>query len=456
MSNQLLNDMILHLADFETFNSTGNSMNVDSGFATISGKPVCIFVVSGGIGQTEGRIIANTVNMAIKAGTPIIGLWDSLGAIAEEGQDVFSGYGQILQSLAQASGIVPRILGLIGQSVGTASLIPALMDCVIAVRGSSLSYINTPEVTKIVSGENFELTSMANADVLEQVNATAHMVTEDGQQCLIAIKKVLEYLPSNNIDETEQYESLDKLEFDSSKVNSFDYDMEQLLSTIVDGGTLLPVQRNYGKSIITSFGRVDGQPVGIIANQSNYKAGCMESEGLSKASRFIGVCNAFNIPIITFVNSQGFLPGIDQELGGIARQAAKLFQAYADATVPKITIIVGKAYGGAFICMGSKWNGADLVYAWPNSQIAPTNINAMIQLMYHNRFSLEDDSVAFREQALELHKDEFTSPHEAYRKGYIDKVIEPTSTSIHISNALCLFAGKRVAGISKKHSVMPM
>ncbi|OEH86112.1 hypothetical protein BHU72_14405 [Desulfuribacillus stibiiarsenatis] len=445
---------INQLVDPNSFNPIGQVEGVFAGFGSINGNTVCVFATDGGgIGQRQGQIIAQTIQMATKAGIPIIGLWDSSGILVEEGISGLEGYGQIVQSLTQASGIVPRIMGLLGSSIGTAALIPPLVDYLVAVRGLSKTYCNTPHVTKNLTGEILDVESMANADVQEQILATAHVVTDNESLCFQTIRDLVTYLPSNHLSEAQKVDAMPRIEkFDGQDIN----DTEQVVRFISDQGSFMPIQYNYGKSMLIGFSRIAGQTIGIVANQSNVNDGLLEIQGVGKAVRFIRFCNAFNIPIVSLVNSQGILPGVSQELGGISKQVAKLVHAYSESTIPKITIISGKALGSSLLAMGSKWVGADLVYAWPKAEIAPANLEAMVSLLYYNQLTSDEDPAKFREEKLDTHREEFATPKGALLKGYIDQVISPEETAIAINNGLYLLQGKRVAKLNRKSSNIPL
>lgn len=452
MVNQLLESQIVKLVDSETFNSIGSISGVESGFATMNGKTVCVFAVSGGIGITQGKLISKAIKLAASSGVPIVGIWDSSGALVEDGIGIFEGYGLILEQLTQASGVIPRIMLMVGKAIGSGALIPPLMDFTVSIRGKTTSYVSPPETIRLCSGEVFDVASMANADVMEQVLATTHIVSENEQEAMSVIRKVVEYLPSNNLESNVH----STMESPSKNPVNTACDMSEVIMGIVDYGSFFPIQSNFGRGMIVGFARISGQAVGVIANQPSVNGGCLDTDGLLKATRFAKVFNAFNLPIITVVNSQGFLPDVNQELAGIARQSAKFIQVYSEATVPKVALITGKAYGGAFLSLANRWIGTDLVYTWPNAEISPTNIEAMIQLMYNNQFFNVENPIEERKEMTKKHREQFTSPQEALRLGYIDQIIEPNNTAVSISNGLFLLRGKRINSLGKKNSVIPI
>lgn len=444
---------IMELADQQTYHSLGSSVGVNCGYCNINGRSVFVSSVKGAVGQEQGLLVQKTIRQAVVSGKPFVLIWDSTGVAVNQGIRALEGYGTIIQALAEASGVISRVMAITGKCVGSAAIIPGLMDVVIADREAVTSYVNPPEVVKMVTKENLDLSTMASADVMEQVLATAHLTVSGLTQLFNAVSSVLSYLPDNWLAEQQQ---LNTVSLSNTEVKEKYTDMQDLIYDVVDRDSWLQLQTNYAKSIITGFASIHNTKVAIIATQNAAAAGCLNSDGLKKASRFVMLCDAMHIPIVSFVDSQGFMPGVQQELTGIAREAARLAQAYQQATVAKINILTGNAIGGAFLLFAGSWCGADLIYAWQDSVVAPTNSQAMLQLMYHNKMLEVSDPSQHRTKLAEEVKNDHASTVAAKKVGYINDIISPQETLLMISNGLTLFTNKNKSTLAKKHSVSPV
>ncbi len=441
---------------------------VVTGVGTVEGRPVAVFaqdftVLGGSLGEMHAKKICKIMDLAMKVGMPVIGLNDSGGARIQEGVDALSGYGQIFYRNTLASGVVPQIAAIMGPCAGGAVYSPALMDFIFMVQGSSEMFITGPQVIKAVTGEEVSAQQLGGALTHNQTSGVAHFAAENEDQCLSLIRTLLSYLPSNNMEDPpfkdtgddpgrEEEGLLEVVPEDPNRA----YDMREVIIRSVDIGTFFEVQPLYAPNIITAFARLNGRVIGIIANQPAYMAGCLDINCSDKAARFIRFCDAFNIPIVNYVDVPGFLPGTNQEYGGIIRHGAKMLHAYSEATVPKITLIVRKAYGGAYLAMCSRDLGADVVYAWPCAEIAVMGPEGAANIIFRKEIEAAADPGKARQEKIAEYRDLFANPYVAAQRGYIDAVIDPRQTRRYLVQALELTATKRETRPAKKHGNIPL
>jgi len=420
-------------------------------------------VLGGSLGEMHAEKIVKLMDQAMKVGAPIVAMNDSGGARIQEGVDALSGYGRIFYKNTIASGVIPQITAIMGPCAGGAVYSPALTDFIIMVEGTSQMFITGPQVIQTVTGEVVDAEELGGAMTHNAISGVAHRITPTDTECIEEIKKVLSYLPSNNQlktpklsfpENSELY--LNDLDACLPETSNLAYDMKAIINLILDTNSLYEYQAFYAQNIITCFGRVRGETVGIVANQPNVLAGCLNLDASDKASRFIRTCDAFNVPLINLIDVPGFLPGKSQEHNGIIRHGAKLLYAYAEATVPKISIIIRKAYGGSYLAMCSKDMGADLVLAWPTAEIAVMGPEGAANIIFRNEIKNSDNPQLTRNEKIKLYKDQFATPYLAAERGFIDDVIEPSETRIRIIDALDMLSTKRSTVLPKKHGNMPL
>jgi acetyl-CoA carboxylase carboxyltransferase component len=393
--------------------------------------------------------------MALKMGAPVIGINDSGGARIQEGVDALSGFGRIFMNNTSASGVIPQISVIMGPCAGGAVYSPALTDFVFMVKNTSQMFITGPAVIKSVTAEEVSAEALGGAMTHNTISGVAHFVADDENDCINQIKYLLDFLPSNNMEEAPLVDTGDDPHRADESLNSIipddsnlPYDMLAVIKACVDNGEIYEALENFAKNMITCFARMDGQTVGIIANQPRFLAGCLDINASDKAARFIRFCDAFNIPILTFVDVPGFLPGTNQEYGGIIRHGAKMLYAYCEATVPKVTVITRKAYGGAYIAMCCRQLGADMVFAWPTAEIAVMGPQGAANII----FKKDPD----KEKKTQEYIEEFSTPYKAAEHGYVDCVIDPKDTRPCIVDALAMLASKREERPAKRHGNMPL
>lgn len=443
---------------------------VITGFGTIDGRPVCIFsqdftVFGGSLGEVMGQKIVKVMDLALKTGCPIIGLNDSGGARIQEGVASLALYGEIFKRNTRASGVIPQISIMLGPSAGGAVYSPALTDFIVMVDKTAHMFITGPDVIKAVTGEEVGFEELGGAKTHSSKSGVAHYMATDEDDAFEYVKHLLSYLPSNNLDAAPTHDALDSFDIDDADHDLDDlipdspnqpYDMHEVLETILDDGEFLETQSLFAQNIITGFGRIDGHPVGIVANQPMQGAGVLDIDASEKAARFVRTCDAFNIPIVTLVDVPGFLPGTDQEWQGIIRRGAKLLYAYSEASVPLVTVITRKAYGGAYLVMGSKHLGADINLAWPTAQIAVMGAQGAVNILYRKELKEAKDPDATRAAFIEDYEETLANPYQAADLGHIDAVIQPSETRVAIARALRSLRGKRQTMPPKKHGNIPL
>ena len=440
---------------------------VVTGYGTIDGRQVCVFaqdftVFGGSLGEVFGEKIVKVMDLAMKLGCPVIGINDSGGARIQEGVVSLGLYGEIFFRNVRASGVIPQISLIMGPCAGGAVYSPAITDFTVMVDKTSHMFITGPDVIKTVTGEDVGMEELGGARTHNTRSGNAHYLAADEEDAIEYVKALLSYLPSNNMEEPPSYDVTVDLEPDPELDTVIPdspnqpYDMRRVIERVLDDGEFLEVQPLYAQNIIVGFGRVEGRSVGVVANQPMHFAGTLDIAASEKAARFVRTCDAFNIPILTFVDVPGFLPGTGQEWNGIIRRGAKLIYAYAEATVPKVTVITRKAYGGAYDVMGSKHLGADLNFAWPTAQIAVMGAQGAVNILYRSELAAAEDPEALRAQLMQEYEDTLANPYIAAERGYVDAVIVPSETRPHIVRALRMLRTKRETLPPKKHGNIPL
>ncbi|MFN3076698.1 MAG: acyl-CoA carboxylase subunit beta [Alphaproteobacteria bacterium] len=432
------------------------------------GRPVAAFsqdftVSAGTLGKRHADKMVDVMKFALKMGMPIVAFKDSGGARIQEGVDALSGYGNVFYQNVLASGVVPQIAVVLGPCAGGASYSPALMDFIIISKKHGHMFITGPEVIKAVTGKACTMDEVGSAAVHATVSGNAHFVAEDDEHAIQITRKLLSYLPSNNTEDPPHRPTQDlSLAYDDGMAaiipddSSSPLDARQVIERIVDGGELLEIHAGWAKNIIIGLARIEGIVVGIIANQPKEMAGALDINASDKAARFVRFCNTFNIPLVTLVDVPGFMPGIEQERGGIIRHGAKMLFAYASATVPKITIILRKAYGGSYLAMCSQEMGADLVFAWPTAEIAVMGAEGAVNILYRSEIKEASDPKARHKELAAEYRAEFASPYLSASQGYITDVIEPGETRGIVALALRKTLNKRELRPAKKHGDIPL
>ena len=438
---------------------------VVTGTGAVLGRPVHIasqdFTVAGGsAGETHSRKVVEMMESALKCGTPFVFINDSGGARVQEGIDSLSGYSQVFFANVLLSGAVPQISIIAGPCAGGAAYSPALTDFVIQTRKAHM-FITGPNVIEQVTGEKVTQAGLGGADTHMAISGVNHFVADDDEQAILIAKKLLSFLPQNNTEDPPIVDPDPYVEYDPSlhdvvpAEGTKGYDVREVIGKIIDHADFLEVQAGYAKNIVVGFGRINGKSVGIVANQPNVMAGVLDINASDKGSQFVRFCNAFNIPILTLVDVPGFLPGVAQEHGGIIRHGAKMLYAYAAATVPKITVVLRKAYGGAYIAMSAKDLGADQVFAWPTAEIAVMGAEGAASVVFKREIDAADDPVARRAELVEEYRDTFSTPFVAASRGLVDDVIDPGDTRRKVAMALELLVAKRQLRPAKKHGLGP-
>ena len=442
---------------------------VVTGYGTVDGRPVCVFsqdvtVFGGSLGEVYGEKIVKVLDFALKNGCPVIGINEGGGARIQEGVVSLGLYGEIFYRNVQASGVIPQISLIMGAAAGGHVYSPALTDFVVMVDKTSQMFITGPDVVKTVTGEDVSLEELGGARTHNTDSGVAHYLAPDEDDAIGYVKALLSYLPSNNLDPAPAYDESDyDLDVDDSFLDAIipdsanqPYDMHQIIEHLLDDSEFLEVHSLFAPNIVVGFGRIEGRPVGIVGNQPMHFAGCLDIDASEKAARFVRTCDAFNIPIVTFVDVPGFLPGVGQEHNGIIRRGAKLIYAYAEATVPKITIVTRKAFGGAYDVMGSKHLGADINVAWPTAQIAVMGAQGAANIVYRRELAAAEDPETLRAQRVAHYEDTLVNPYIAAERGYVDAVIPPSHTRSYVIRSLRMLRNKRQAMPPKKHGNIPL
>jgi propionyl-CoA carboxylase beta chain len=443
---------------------------VVTGYGTVDGRQVCVFsqdftIFGGSLGEVYGEKITKVMDLAIKTGCPIIGINEGAGARIQEGVVSLGLYGEIFRRNVHASGVIPQISMIMGSCAGGHVYSPAVTDFTVMVDGTSNMFITGPDVIKTVTGEDVTMEELGGARTHNTKSGNAHYMGSDEEDAIDYVKALVSYLPQNNLDPAPTFSDPADLEI-SDLDRTLDtlipdganqpYDMHEVITAVLDDEEFLEVQALFAPNILVGFGRVEGKSVGVVANQPMQFAGTLDIDASEKAARFVRFCDAFNIPVLTFVDVPGFLPGTDQEWNGIIRRGAKLIYAYAEATVPLVTIITRKAYGGAYDVMGSKHLGADLNLAWPTAQIAVMGAQGAVNILYRSELKDADDPEAKRAELITEYDDTLANPYVAAERGYVDGVIPPHETRVEVVKALRLLHTKREILPAKKHGNIPL
>jgi acetyl-CoA carboxylase carboxyltransferase component len=441
---------------------------VVTGYGTIGGRLVYVYaqdatVMGGSLGEAHAAKIVKVYDLAMKMGAPIIGLNDSGGARIQEGILALAGYGDIFLKNTLASGVIPQISVIMGSCAGGAVYSPALTDFTFMVEGTSNMFITGPQVVKSVTHEQVTFDELGGAAVHASMSGVAHFTAKDDKSALDMVRQLMVYLPQNNMEDpplTAPKDSPLRAEASLDSVIPADtntpYDVLQVIRDVMDRGSLMEVHAAFAPNMIIGLARLDGRVVGVVANQPNVKAGVLDIDASVKAARFVRFCDAFNIPLVTFVDVPGFMPGVDQEHGGIIREGAKLIYAYCEATVPKLTVVLRKAYGGAYIVMSSKHVRGDYNVAWPSAEFAVMGPEGAVNVIHRREISEAADPEAVRAQRLAEYRERFANPYEAASRGLVDAVIEPSRTRPVLINALQMLQSKRDSVPAKKHGNMPL
>ncbi len=441
---------------------------VVTGFGTIDGRRVAIFsqdftIFGGSLGEAYAEKMVKMMDLAERFGCPIIGINDAAGARIQEGVEGLAGYGEVFFRNVRASGVVPQISIIAGPCAGGAVYSPAMTDFIFMVEEIGQMFITGPDVIRTVTGEEVTLEELGGAEAHTARSGVAHFRAANEDEMNEQVRHLLSFIPSNNLEapplvefEDDPLRESPELEKLVPAETSKPYDMLAVIEEVFDHGEFLEVQPDYARNIICGFGRLEGQSVGIVANQPAVLAGTLDIDASTKAARFVRFCDAFNIPLVTFVDVPGFLPGTDQEYNGIIRHGSKLLYAFAEASVPKLTVITRKAYGGAYVVMSSKHIGTDFNVAWPMAEIAVMGPEAAVNLVFRRELKALDDPTPRRKELIEEYQDLFASPYQAAQRGYIDEVIDPAATRPWLIRAMALARSKRVAVPKRKHGNIPL
>jgi propionyl-CoA carboxylase beta chain len=441
---------------------------VVSGHGRVDGRAVYAFaqdftVFGGSLSETNAAKIVKIMDLAMKMGAPVVGLNDSGGARIQEGVVSLGGYADIFLRNTLASGVVPQISAIMGPCAGGAVYSPAITDFIIMVEGTSYMFVTGPDVIRTVTHEDVTKDELGGAMTHNATSGVAHFAVADDRECLQLIRELLGYLPSNNIDEAPRVSTSDPLDREDEALDRLvpespnqPYDMLDLIHAVADDGVFLEVHRHFAKNLIVGFGRLGGRSVGFVANQPAHLAGTLDIDASVKGARFVRFCDAFNIPLVTFEDVPGFLPGTRQEYGGIIRHGAKLLFAFAEATVPKVTVITRKAYGGAYCVMASKHIRTDMNFAWPTAEIAVMGPEGAVNILYKRELEKADDPIAARAARVAEFREKFANPYVAADRGFVDEVIRPRQTRAKLITALAALETKRDRNPPKKHGNIPL
>jgi len=441
---------------------------VVTGYGTVNGRKVFVSsqdftVIGGSLGEMHAKKITKVMDMALKMGAPFLSINDSGGARIEEGLDALSGYGDIFYRNTLASGVIPQISVIMGPCAGGAVYSPAITDFIFMVENTSQMFITGPQVIKSVTGEDVTAETLGGANVHTAVSGVAHFKSATEQECIEDIKRLLSFLPDNNVSDTMYFGETDSANRMIESLNDIipeesnkPYDMYEVISEIVDNGDFFEIQSYFAQNMIIGFGRLNGKSVGIVANQPKIMAGSLDMNAADKAARFVRFCDAFNIPVVSLTDVPAFLPGVAQEHNGIIRHGAKLLYAFSEATVPKVNVILRKAYGGAYIAMNSKTIGADMVFAWPSAEIAVMGPDGAANIIFKKDITAAENPTETRKEKIAEYRDKFSNPYVAAARGYVDDVIVPSETRSRIILALEMLNTKRENRPAKKHGNIPL
>ncbi len=442
--------------------------SVVTGWGTVGGRQVYVFaqdftVIGGSLSEVHAEKICKVMDLAMKNGAPVIGLDDSGGARIQEGVTSLAGYGYIFLRNVMASGVVPQISVILGPCAGGAVYSPAITDFIFMVRDTSHMFITGPDVVKAVTREEVSFEELGGAMTHNSKSGVAHFAAQDEEHCLGLVRQLLTYIPQNNLEDPPFFPTADPEDRLDEELQAIvpdspnkPYDMKDIIQRVVDDGHFFEVHEHFAQNIIVGFARFGGFSAGIVANQPMVLAGALDIDASSKAARFVRFCDAFNVPLVTFTDVPGYMPGVDQEHGGIIRNGAKLIWAFAEATVPKVTVITRKAYGGAYIVMSSKHLRGDVNYAWPTAEIAVMGPEGAVNVVFRKEVAEAEDPEARRQELVQEYCEEFANPYVAAARGYIDDVIEPAETRPRIIEVLKMLQNKRDTNPPKKHGNIPL
>jgi len=474
-----------HLLDLGTFNELepyitghGDEMGltteeylgegVITGYGQIDGRTVYIYsqdftVYGGTLSEMQSHKICRVMDLALRNGAPIIGLIDSGGARIQEGVKSLGGYAEIFRRNALYSGVIPQISVMLGPCAGGASYSPALTDLIVMVEKQSFMFLTGPDVIRAVTGEIIDIEHLGGAEVHMAISGIAHLSALSEKDTLQLVRRVLSYLPANNVENPPFVPSSDdplRMDDELNTIIPLDptvpYSMHEVIERVVDQGSFIELQPLWACNAITGLARIGGHSVGIVAQEPNVMAGVIDINASDKMARFVRMCDCYNIPLITFVDSPGFLPGIDQEHGGTIRHGAKLLYAYSEATVPKITVVTRKGYGGAYVVMGSKYLGTDVTYAWPSAEIAVMGADAAVNILFKKQITSAPDASAERTRLVHEYREKFNNPYHAAKAGYVDDLIEPRETRLKIVASLAALRDKYASAPPRKHGNIPL
>ncbi|MDM5208340.1 acyl-CoA carboxylase subunit beta [Cytobacillus kochii] len=463
-----LNPFIEHRSnDFGLDKQKGPGDGVITGYGKVNGRPIFLFsqdftVFGGALGEMHAKKIANVMDLAAENGAPFIGLNDSGGARIQEGVVSLDGYGQIFYRNSIYSGVIPQISVILGPCAGGAVYSPAITDFVFMVENTSQMFITGPKVIETVTGEKITAEDLGGANVHNTISGNAHFKGKTEEEVIAQVRDLLSYLPQNNEERAPRKadESTDDYRPDLTDIIPFDairpYDVRKVIDQVVDADSFLEVQPDFAKNIVVGLARIKGESIGLVCNQPKVMAGGLDIDSSDKAARFIRFCDSFNIPLVTFEDVTGFFPGIKQEHGGIIRHGAKILYAYSEATVPKLTVILRKAYGGAYVALNSKSIGADLVFAWPNAEVAVMGPQGAANIIFAKEIATSENPEQTRAQKIEEYREKFANPYVAASRGMVDDVIDPRETRIKIIQALDMLKNKKETRPFKKHGNMPL
>jgi propionyl-CoA carboxylase beta chain len=441
---------------------------VVTGYGQVNGRTVYVYaqdftVFGGTLSEMQSHKICRVMDLALRNGVPIIGLIDSGGARIQEGVKSLGGYAEIFRRNAQYSGVIPQISVMLGPCAGGAAYSPALTDLIIMVRNHSFMFLTGPEVIKAVTSEEIDSESLGGADVHMDITGTAHLATESETDALILTRLVLSYLPSNNVENPPYFSPKDDPLRMDEELNdiippdpSIAYSMHDVIARIVDQDSFIEVQPTWARNAIIGLARIGGHSVGVVSQEPSVMAGVIDIDASDKIARFVRMCDCFNIPLVTFVDSPGFLPGVGQEHSGIIRHGAKILYAYSESTVPKITVITRKAYGGAYVVMSSKYLGTDVTYAWPSAEIAVMGAEGAVNILYKKKIASAPSPSAERKNLVEEYRRQFNNPYYAAKAGYVDDIIEPRETRPKIIASLAALRDKFSSAPPRKHGNIPV
>ncbi len=441
---------------------------VVTGYGEVNGRKTFVFahdftVFGGSLGEVFAEKVCKVMDKAMDVGAPIVGLNHSAGARIQEGVASLAGFAEIFRRNTEASGVIPQISAIMGPCAGGAVYSPAITDFTFMVTDTSHMFITGPDVVETVTGETVSFEELGGAVTHSSTSGVAHFAEESEEAALDDIARLLSYLPANNVEDPPRVEPWDDPERADAELTEIvpdaprkPYDMKDVIERVVDEGSFFEVHEDFAKNLVVGFGRLDGHSVGVLANNPRVNAGTLDIEASQKGARFVRCCDAFNVPILTFEDVPGFMPGTDQEHGGIIRHGAKLLYAYSEATVPLLTVITRKAYGGAYCVMASKHIGGDVNYAWPTAEIAVMGPKGAVNVLYREELAEADDTEARRQELIDEYREEFANPYTAADRGFIDDVIEPTETRARLIEDLRMLRGKRADGPDKKHGNIPI